>query len=187
MSAAKINGIESDALALNLRNKSEDDDEPGPNECSICFNDILDAAQVEGCQHTYCRSCLTEWSRTCTKCPICRKPFLHIQVNLRSEHEYDSIKVVVKDPADRRRRFSNGQSRQPVTPDELIALPIKLCLGPLPTVWHAEVGRDLVTHERFTTRVNGSDFRIKLDELRTQYPTARMMVCLSMGQVRYIV
>jgi hypothetical protein len=40
-------------------------------ECVICLK-TMDQSKVLQCQHTFHKSCLTQWFMTANKCPCCR-------------------------------------------------------------------------------------------------------------------
>eukprot|EP00475_Leptophrys_vorax_P001846 TRINITY_DN11032_c0_g1_i1.p1 TRINITY_DN11032_c0_g1~~TRINITY_DN11032_c0_g1_i1.p1 ORF type:complete len:449 (+),score=76.19 TRINITY_DN11032_c0_g1_i1:8-1354(+) len=40
--------------------------------CMICQNVLLDPRQLSGCKHSYCKSCLDQWSKLQKRCPACR-------------------------------------------------------------------------------------------------------------------
>eukprot|EP00271_Cylindrocystis_brebissonii_P015788 TRINITY_DN38801_c0_g1_i1.p1 TRINITY_DN38801_c0_g1~~TRINITY_DN38801_c0_g1_i1.p1 ORF type:complete len:294 (+),score=38.82 TRINITY_DN38801_c0_g1_i1:352-1233(+) len=55
-------------------------DEEGSWTCAVCMDSIKleDFAQVKGCDHTYCATCILRWAGTFKKdpwCPQCRVPF----------------------------------------------------------------------------------------------------------------
>lgn len=56
------------------------DPENPNNVCSICYSSMI-ASESLPCGHSFCLSCIHEWSRVCTKslrpciCPLCRTPF----------------------------------------------------------------------------------------------------------------
>ena len=44
--------------------------------CSICYDDIETTLNIDSCDHTFCRSCITKWAREKTNtCPCCRRKF----------------------------------------------------------------------------------------------------------------
>ena len=40
--------------------------------CLLSFECISTKGTPNGCAHEFCSSCILEWAKTCTKCPICR-------------------------------------------------------------------------------------------------------------------
>ena len=48
-------------------------------ECGLCVlcGVCCAAAQLGACEHTFCRSCLTNWCKEHLRCPLCVKPFTH--------------------------------------------------------------------------------------------------------------
>jgi hypothetical protein len=43
------------------------------NECSICFEDIIDDRKVLPCKHEYHQKCIKEWFNYKRNCPFCRR------------------------------------------------------------------------------------------------------------------
>ncbi|APC97238.1 RING finger domain-containing protein [Francisella frigiditurris] len=43
-------------------------------ECPICQTEIDNKTDLS-CKHSFCNSCIREWSKNCKTCPICRKIF----------------------------------------------------------------------------------------------------------------
>ena len=50
---------------------------PTPDKCAVCLNnkqlDII--ARIDSCSHTFCFSCIIEWSKVRAICPLCKQPF----------------------------------------------------------------------------------------------------------------
>ncbi|CAF0907670.1 unnamed protein product [Adineta steineri] len=50
---------------------------PTPDKCAVCLNnkqvDII--ARIDSCSHTFCFSCILEWSKVRAICPLCKQPF----------------------------------------------------------------------------------------------------------------
>lgn len=44
--------------------------------CPICQELLLESSSLQGCTHTFCRKCITEWYKSSKNCPSCRKPIL---------------------------------------------------------------------------------------------------------------
>lgn len=42
------------------------------HECPICLSEVACIAEVLGCGHTFCQSCITRWKEQATTCPCCR-------------------------------------------------------------------------------------------------------------------
>lgn len=43
-------------------------------KCPICCGVLEDPLQGTGCEHAYCRTCITEWLKTSESCPVDRNP-----------------------------------------------------------------------------------------------------------------
>ena len=43
--------------------------------CSICDEIFQDPVRLKSCGHTYCLSCILQWSKHNLNCPLCREPF----------------------------------------------------------------------------------------------------------------
>ena len=50
---------------------------PTPDKCAVCLNNKqLDiTARIDSCSHTFCFSCIIEWSKVRAICPLCKQPF----------------------------------------------------------------------------------------------------------------
>jgi hypothetical protein len=50
---------------------------PTPDKCAVCLNnkqtDVI--ARIDSCSHTFCFSCILEWSKVRAICPLCKQPF----------------------------------------------------------------------------------------------------------------
>jgi hypothetical protein len=50
---------------------------PTPEKCAVCLNnkqtDVI--ARIDSCSHTFCFSCILEWSKVRAICPLCKQPF----------------------------------------------------------------------------------------------------------------
>ena len=49
-----------------------------PVQCPICYNFTYDFTRPNSCMHSFCRTCITKWSKKRKKCPLCRKSFLNL-------------------------------------------------------------------------------------------------------------
>lgn len=61
---------------------------PEPN-CAICLGKIEDKAVTDRCFHSFCKTCLQEWSKVKPECPVCRQSFEKIIFNIRSISDYE--------------------------------------------------------------------------------------------------
>ncbi|KAG4073475.1 hypothetical protein HA402_000699 [Bradysia odoriphaga] len=65
---------------------------PPPN-CSICLGQINSKCFTDSCLHTFCFSCLLEWSKIKAECPLCKQGFKSIIHNVKSMDKYEEYKV----------------------------------------------------------------------------------------------
>lgn len=65
---------------------------PPPN-CSICLGKLINKSFTDSCLHQFCFSCLLQWSKIKTECPLCKQTFKSIIHNVRSEEDYDQYHV----------------------------------------------------------------------------------------------
>lgn len=93
LSSAAVCGCERNLLstcvrmnvrALCLMSDSEDQAEDASvrsttTECGICMDPLTDRGKLDSCDHKYCFSCIKEWSKKSTECPLCRKNFKRIE------------------------------------------------------------------------------------------------------------
>lgn len=81
-----------------------------PDNCCICFGNIINKAIVYDCHHTFCWDCIQEWTRMRhKKCPLCRRWIHFIQYNIRSTNDYD-LKQIVHELQDHLLFFSHHQN-----------------------------------------------------------------------------
>lgn len=64
---------------------------PGSPEqsCAICLGPPENKSFTDSCFHTFCFSCLLEWSKVKAECPLCKQRFKSIVHNVRSFEDYD--------------------------------------------------------------------------------------------------
>lgn len=67
-------------------------DSPEPN-CSICLGKLQNKSFTDSCFHTFCFTCLLEWSKVKAVCPLCKQPFKSIIHNVKSIKEYDQYEI----------------------------------------------------------------------------------------------
>ncbi|KAJ8688484.1 hypothetical protein QAD02_024279 [Eretmocerus hayati] len=60
-----------------------------PPHCSICLGQLVNPSFTDSCLHQFCFTCLVEWSKIKTECPLCKQIFKSIIHNVRSERDYD--------------------------------------------------------------------------------------------------
>ncbi|KAL0489434.1 E3 ubiquitin-protein ligase [Acrasis kona] len=49
------------------------------DECSVCYENILDQGLLDCCQHSFCKDCITTWSKESNACPVCKQRFSTIK------------------------------------------------------------------------------------------------------------
>ncbi|CAF0976820.1 unnamed protein product [Didymodactylos carnosus] len=63
----------------------ESEDKPvrcsSPEKCAVCLNfkRVNETSSIDSCSHTFCYSCIWEWSKVRAICPLCKQPFTSIQ------------------------------------------------------------------------------------------------------------
>lgn len=63
---------------------------PSPEQsCAICLGPPENKSFTDSCFHTFCFSCLLEWSKVKAECPLCKQRFKSIVHNVRSFEDYD--------------------------------------------------------------------------------------------------
>lgn len=55
-------------------NEANDANDP-ENACPICYENITNRTQLDGCSHVFCWECIRIWSEKSNTCPMCRKKF----------------------------------------------------------------------------------------------------------------
>ncbi|XP_012228103.1 E3 ubiquitin-protein ligase Topors [Linepithema humile] len=86
--------IKSEALVQNSDSSERNDGatSPPPN-CSICLGKLVNTSFTDSCLHQFCFTCLLQWSKIKTECPLCKQKFKSIINNVRSEEDYDQYHV----------------------------------------------------------------------------------------------
>ena len=74
---------------------------PTPEKCAVCLNnkqnDII--ARIDSCSHTFCFSCILEWSKVRAICPLCKQAFNVITRERFSGDIVEEIRVQAPRPA----------------------------------------------------------------------------------------
>jgi hypothetical protein len=60
-------------------------------KCSICLDYIRNEAKLDSCRHSFCGSCIIEWSHIKNICPVCRKTFSKIKCKRNTVEVKDKI------------------------------------------------------------------------------------------------
>ncbi|XP_023211032.1 E3 ubiquitin-protein ligase Topors-like [Centruroides sculpturatus] len=79
-------------------NISKDDDSSSNRSspdsgCAICLGKLENKSFTDSCFHTFCFTCLLEWSKVKAECPLCKQPFKSIVHNVRSIEDYDQYYI----------------------------------------------------------------------------------------------
>ncbi|RWS01663.1 E3 ubiquitin-protein ligase Topors-like protein [Dinothrombium tinctorium] len=56
--------------------------------CPICLERIEDKSFANRCFHSFCKTCLVEWSKVKAECPVCRQTFDKILYNVKAMDDY---------------------------------------------------------------------------------------------------
>ncbi|CAK9833536.1 E3 ubiquitin-protein ligase Topors [Anthophora retusa] len=93
-SAGAEEPIKSEAPVQNPENNDQNEGavSPPPN-CSICLGKLVNTSFTDSCLHQFCFTCLLQWSKIKTECPLCKQTFKSIIHNVRSEEDYDQYHV----------------------------------------------------------------------------------------------
>ncbi|KOC68567.1 E3 ubiquitin-protein ligase Topors [Habropoda laboriosa] len=84
--------IKSEPIKSEAPDRSEGAVSPPPN-CSICLGKLVNTSFTDSCLHQFCFTCLLQWSKIKTECPLCKQTFKSIIHNVRSEEDYDQYHV----------------------------------------------------------------------------------------------
>lgn len=57
--------------------KTETSDHVITVRCPICLQSVLDPVTLLGCNHLFCKECITKWFRTKIQCPLCKVSCCH--------------------------------------------------------------------------------------------------------------
>ncbi len=62
------------ALPTTVLTEDDKDDSGGAKQCSICMDDLKAGEKVTRlpCKHGYHHTCITEWLRNVSNCPVCK-------------------------------------------------------------------------------------------------------------------
>ncbi|XP_011499709.1 PREDICTED: E3 ubiquitin-protein ligase Topors-like [Ceratosolen solmsi marchali] len=84
--------LEEIAQSPDTSERSNNAASPPPN-CSICLGKLINKSFTDSCLHQFCFTCLLQWSKIKTECPLCKQTFKSIIHNVRSEEDYDQYHV----------------------------------------------------------------------------------------------
>ncbi|GFY53574.1 hypothetical protein TNIN_25741 [Trichonephila inaurata madagascariensis] len=65
---------------------------PEPN-CAICLEPLQNKSFLDSCLHTFCFTCLLEWSKVKPECPLCKKQFKSIVHNVQKDMTFEEYHV----------------------------------------------------------------------------------------------
>lgn len=85
--------VKSEAPVQNSDSSERSDAASSPPNCSICLGKLVNKCFTDSCLHQFCFTCLLQWSKIKTECPLCKQTFKSIIHNVRSLHEYDQYLV----------------------------------------------------------------------------------------------
>lgn len=125
-----------------------------PPSCAICLGAFVNKCMPDICLHQFCFNCLLQWSKVKAVCPLCKRPFLSIIHNVRSNFEYDEH--VIERPADPEYYLPNApqprhfQFRTTFTVDPRGELAIQQMLSSHPLAFPLDIG----VYEPFTHRTH---------------------------------
>uniref|UniRef100_A0A8C4XTZ2 RING-type E3 ubiquitin transferase n=1 Tax=Falco tinnunculus TaxID=100819 RepID=A0A8C4XTZ2_FALTI len=71
-------------VTTNQAEKRQAEEEP-ENLCTICLSEIVNAASVEECFHTFCFKCIQQWAAKRPVCPLCMQSFNHILLSVNAD------------------------------------------------------------------------------------------------------
>ncbi|GFS90004.1 hypothetical protein NPIL_306011 [Nephila pilipes] len=61
---------------------------PEPN-CAICLEPLQNKSLMDSCFHTFCFTCLLEWSKVKPECPLCKQQFTSILYNFKNDSTFE--------------------------------------------------------------------------------------------------
>ncbi|KAK2722212.1 hypothetical protein QYM36_002687 [Artemia franciscana] len=69
-----------------------------PVSCPICLGTPENKSFSDTCFHEFCFTCLLEWSKIKSECPLCKQPFTRIIHSVRSMDQYEEYQVPEEQP-----------------------------------------------------------------------------------------
>ena len=64
--------------------------------CAICLGEREEQCCTDTCLHQFCFSCLVEWTKVKSSCPLCKRDFSAILYNIRADDDYDEYKINIQ-------------------------------------------------------------------------------------------
>ncbi|XP_075442450.1 E3 ubiquitin-protein ligase Topors-like [Ascaphus truei] len=58
------------------------------SKCSICLDRFDNVSHLDPCRHRFCFSCIKEWAKTKTECPLCKQPFRFNYHSVQADDDY---------------------------------------------------------------------------------------------------
>lgn len=65
---------------------------PEPN-CAICLEPLQNKSFIDSCFHTFCFTCLLEWSKVKPECPLCKQQFKSIVHNVQKDMTFEEYHI----------------------------------------------------------------------------------------------
>lgn len=129
--------------------------------CAICLGPPENKSFTDSCFHTFCFSCLLEWSKVKAECPLCKQRFKSIVHNVRSFEDYDQYFVHNDSPQVSSTSAAAAAAAMAAASSRSSALSSALLLAhhfvysPMLLTWH-------------TTRSNGRGRRLRISTRLTR-------------------
>jgi len=73
------------------------------DKCAVCLSDITMSEKrgaLPCCDHIFHFSCIMTWSKIDNSCPLCKKPFGHIESFTPGDDDHETIEIIIKKSSD---------------------------------------------------------------------------------------
>ncbi|GMS84682.1 hypothetical protein PENTCL1PPCAC_6857 [Pristionchus entomophagus] len=57
------------------------DEAPSEDPCPVCLSCRNNESGIDGCTHTFCFSCISEWLKVSESCPLCKAPVTEVKTS----------------------------------------------------------------------------------------------------------
>ena len=93
--ATFIGHLENESIYVDSMEEEEEFDSLlSTNVCPICLETLKDRARLETCLHSFCFTCILQWSDWVKECPLCKQPFTYVIHGIISDREFRKVTII---------------------------------------------------------------------------------------------